>query len=281
MTTLANHPDKLPTFDWLVTWESPVGDQYATIELNNNPYYTVGSCTITTCRLPGMGRALSWDDKATTNALGWDAGDYAPMAGQVVLVEGEDGTAAATPFESMTIDVDPATGKHRFVPSVELAKALSSRSKELWPEGSPEMLVLNKDAIAKYWRDRDASLHFEAIHTSHEELMVMVLGSVEDHVQTQPDFPHLASTMLGWASVDHGFYRLNPDTEYLKFVDAGSMAIFPDNDANTWVPWPDTRTTMVPDSADSSLKAAAFVEMMDRTHYEDTSPNLAEVLHKE
>ncbi len=60
IAALAQHGDEVDV-QWLAAWESPLGDQYATVELNDNPFYEPGTCDATTCPIPGLADALAWD----------------------------------------------------------------------------------------------------------------------------------------------------------------------------------------------------------------------------
>ena len=76
LATLAEHGAALSSVRWLVAWESPIGDQYAAIELNDNPFYTPGTCTATTCPTPGLADTLFWMPLATTSSVNFDAVSY-------------------------------------------------------------------------------------------------------------------------------------------------------------------------------------------------------------
>jgi hypothetical protein len=76
LATLAEHGAALSSVQWFAAWESPIGDQYAAIDLNNNPFYTPGTCTATTCPTPGLADALFWMPLATTSSVNFDAGNW-------------------------------------------------------------------------------------------------------------------------------------------------------------------------------------------------------------
>ena len=111
-------------------------------------------------------------------------------------------------------------------------------------------------------------------------LLVMHLQAVEDHVQTQPDYPHARAHLLGWADAAHAWYRLNPDTAYMLAVSSAAPGAdsFPDNEANTTVAWPAPESQMVPNALAKSIKLAGALELADRAHAGDASMNLSATL---
>ncbi len=109
------------------------------------------------------------------------------------------------------------------------------------------------------------------------------VGSQTDHGQSQPDYPHARSHMQAWLDEGHGFVRLNADAVYLALLSGKDADEFPDNDANTVPPYPNTANWMVPEKVagtqvDVWAIPAALLELIDRTHTQNTEVNLSAVL---
>ena len=190
------------------------------------------------------------------------------------------GTDAGTNlFSTYPAGLD-ANGAIQLYPSQELAADFRSQQDTLWSEGPPGWLVIDAGQNEAYWLQRDGALHIAAIHTTLPDLLAMHLQKTSDHVQNQPDYPHARAHLLGWHNAGHAWFRLNPDAAYMMALMDTETAPsnLPDNDANTLVQWPDPGPQMVPDQYGQILKLAGILELADRVHFSDNSPNLNALL---
>ena len=267
--------DAEPEVDFLITWESPIGDQFQTVELNDDPTYAPGTCGLTTCPTPGLEAYVRFDPQAQVAIRGMDPTGPVTLDGALYLDLDGDGR-----YGDPDAALARVLGAHGEVayPSAELFALVSDREGAIFPDGPPEWWP-TADEVAAFWADRDGSLHVEAVHARRPDLLVMHLQTSVDHVQTQPDFPHARSHVAAWVATGHGFVRLNPDASYLAEITRARESELPDNPANTLVPFPGTSDRMVPPSiravdVDAGLMPAAVLELADRTVAGERAPDL-------
>ena len=114
----------------------------------------------------------------------------------------------------------------------------------------------------------------------------MDIASMVDHVQKQPDHPHIRSFIQGWLDAGHSFVRLNPDAVYMALTTGKDKSYFPDNAANTPAPYPGIDATLEPENVSGSpvtqaeTDAAVVFELADRTRLQDRSMNIDNVLYQ-
>ena len=278
LVTLAEHGVTLSSVRWFAAWESPIGDQYAAIDLNGNPFYMPGTCTATTCPTPGLANALSWLPLATTSSVNFDMGNW-NFSG-AVAVESADGTLLKV-FDKFPAAVTGDAMGVKLYPSVELGEALRDAAMTVFPPlgNPPPWLVIDETEIAEYWNYRDGAIRIPEVHAVLPDLLVIHVGTVVDHVQTQPDYPHAASHVQAWLDVGHDFVRVNADAEYLSALSGLPAALFPDNDANQPVTYPGSDDLMLAEKYGGMpvgvfANLAAMLELADRVHEEITDTNL-------
>lgn len=287
LTALADHAAGMSAVDFLATWESPVGDQYVTGELGtvgdpaDNPYYEPGTCTQTICPWPGMDTVLRW-------ATGYDSTIVDPLDGTIWPISGAffldvDGNEVLGDTEFIIRGI-PGPGEWRegnHLPylyySTEMASILDGELATFFPLGKPVWMA-SPDQIRGYWAERDGSTAIADVHAAFPDLMVMVLGTVEDHVQVQPDHPHLRSQMDAWLGEGHGWVRLNPDAEYMALVSGEDPGSIVEQDAGMVLAFPDTETYLVPESLGDHVVGAAVLELVDRVSASNTDADLDSVL---
>lgn len=292
ITTLAHYGDELGNLKWLVTWESPIGDQTVTVELSMrtgsrlNPYYQPGTSTVATCPWPGMDTAIRFDATASFLLEDPASGKTLPLSGIFFLDLNGNGNYDQEDFKFSPLGGPGAivggTHKPKGYFSAELAGVISSQAERLFASGPPSWLAGMPETLA-YWQDRDGSLLISDAHYNLPGLRVISVSSVTDHVQIQPDHPHVRSNVAGWIDCGHGFIRHNPDSAYVKELCNCSDAAIPDNDAGNKVPYPGIDQTLEPENAggkvlDDVISPAAILELCDRTYLDDSSVNLDAVL---
>ncbi|GAB4304794.1 MAG: hypothetical protein Kow0097_02270 [Candidatus Bipolaricaulota bacterium] len=109
------------------------------------------------------------------------------------------------------------------------------------------------------------SRYYGAAVAGNPDLRVIVIGSVQDHVQNTPDYPHIVLQYDGWRSAGLPWIRLNPDAAYIQALLPEASAP-PDNAANLEVNYANIRGLLAPESIpDRILQLAAVLELADRT----------------
>lgn len=286
LITLAEEKDSLPDISWFVAWESPIGDQYAAVELNNNPYYTPGTCNVVTCPLTGMEETFRFDPNAKT--LAQDSHQETILLPGVFYLD-TDGSESFTydpaefmfkPINGKGSDVEPP----KWFQSREFMKTLQKNLATVMNgEPIPDWLSTESESI-DFWVLHDSAPRISEVSTAFPNILTMHLGSVNDHVQDVVDYPHAYSHIKGWLDSGHVFTRLNPDASYMSAVSGFASSYFPDNNANTSVPRTSVSNYMVVDkisgvAIDPYLEIAGMLELMDRTYTSDLSENLDDVIY--
>jgi hypothetical protein len=287
LTTLADHAAELEGLGWFAAWESPIGDQYADVELGDttrlNPLYVPGTCTATTCPWPGFEDALAWDESYSRDITD-------PLDGTVWSVDGmffvdADGNGVLGSAE-LTIPGTPGPGEVMetdYLPylyySMEMNEAIQARSGTLFPTtGYPHWMASDSE-MTSYWAERDGSLVIADVHAALPEMLVMVLGTELDEVQGQPDHPHLRSHLEGWLDAGHAWVRANPDSAYVSAASGVPATDLPELDAGEPLPWPGTGDVLLPESVEEHVVAAAVMELADRVRAGETAADLDAVLY--
>ncbi|MBW2260639.1 MAG: hypothetical protein JRG91_01595, partial [Deltaproteobacteria bacterium] len=155
---------------------------------------------------------------------------------------------------------------------------IEARPGELFPSGRPSWMASPAE-MRDYWTDRDGSQVIGDAHASLPDLLVMVLGTLEDHVQGQPDHPHLRSHVTGWLDAGHAWVRLNPDAAYVAEASGEPAGGIPESDAGTPLPWPDTGDHLLPETFDAHVVVSAVMELTDRIRAANTDVDLDAVLY--
>ena len=278
----ALHGDELaPYLRYIVQWESPVSSQIATVDLGRvrmqcppgkrggdnlvNPRYTAyGPYTL----------EVDYSDLA-----------YNPSDPTFPLFHDGNGDGVYTTVE------DPATGCR--TPDLDLDGVLERD--EDFPLGAyedgvkhvysrpathalaewdvfggswPADIATPEEADA-YWDLREAVLLYDEALANIPHLEGMVLTSVQDHVQSAPDKPHIRQAFEGWNRAG-AWVQINPDPAYLAEADprlAGRTDL-PANSPNTPPPdWTDVAAYAIPeDVRDATYQLAAVWQMADRAY---------------
>lgn len=293
ITTFADHGAEFPELSWFVGWEIPIGDQTIVVELSKtdgalNPFYLPGTCTDTECPWPGLAEALSFDPTVPFQLEDPATGIGLQLEG-VLYIDGNSNGRFDTGEFSFSPLGGPGQiigGQHRpkgYI-SAELAAAVQSQNTRLFPAGAPQWLTTMVE-VESYWAERDGSLAIAQAHAALPTLLVTDIATRVDHVQMQPDHPHIRSFMQGWMNAGHSFVRLNPDSVYMAMVTGRESSYFPDNSANVNSPYPGIEQTLEPETVNSipvstsEATGAAILELCDRSRSNNRSVDLKSVLY--
>jgi hypothetical protein len=300
LTTMADHATALSGIDWFASWESPVGDQHlgdvwevigedhwVGVELGHvdstlNPLYVPGTCTLTTCPLPGLADALAWDSEYSVDIVDPLDGTMWGFSGVFFIDEDLNGVRGSG---EMVVPGLPGPGvveSGEHLPylyySTEIADVIDDRVDAIFPSGLPSWMATTTQ-MRDYWAERDGSLVVGDVHADFPDLLVMVLGTVQDHLQGQPDHPHLGSHLQGWLDAGHSWARLNPDSAYVAEASGEPVGSIPELDAGQALPWPDTESHLVPEALEPHVVTAAVMELADRVRAGNTDVDLDAVLY--
>ena len=260
--------------DWYVGWENPAGVQFTTVDLGSrekpNPAYIPGSCRLTPegvlCDVDYS--RLRWDPAARARGRG-------PQRTHGALYHDLDGDGRYGPGD-YALGAYTGTLRDRLkrVYSTSALEAAVARGLlEPWPED-----VATLEETREFWSIRDMSRYYDEAIAKRPELRVIVIGSVEDHVQGTPDYPHIVLHYRGWREAGIRWIRLNPDAAYVQAV-LGRAVQAADNDANTPITYENIAGSLEPETIpDPIVQVAAVLELADRLRFNDWAPDLKRVL---
>lgn len=289
LTTMAAHGEELPDLRGLVAFESPIGHPYILVDLGGrggtlNPLYEPGTCAPSGCPLPGLDRYLAFDPDATFR-LEDPAGAEVELRGVFFVDEDEEGDldAGEFTFSGIAGPGPVVDGRHRArnYLSVLVTEVVAADESAYFGPTPPPWYAGIADTRA-FWDARDGLPAIPAAHELLPDLLVVVVASQEDHVQGQPDHPHIRTQVAAWLEAGHGFVRLNPDAAYMAWLSGEPASAFPDNPANASLPYPDTDEVLLPEEVGerpvNSGPVAGVLEVADRVWAGDTSADLEAVL---
>jgi len=283
LQALARGADELPDVRWLVSYETPLGDQFVTAELNGFPHYEPGTCSLVACPVEDYRLVLRFDPELTTVANSWSE-DPDFYVGQFYLDLDHNGVADL-PEESMSAahTGTDADGEVRLHYSTELTYLMFSEGVSIFGETPAPPWLATPSESEQYWELRDGAAVLGDVHEAYPDLMVIHSNAVDDHGSSLVDYPHARAHVHGWMEAGHEFVRLNADAEYLSLVTGADPDGFPDNPVGGAVPWPETDLLMVPEvetevSIQLTLFVAGAMELADRYATGDRTENLDAVL---
>jgi hypothetical protein len=290
LTTMAAHGEEFPDLRGLVAFESPIGHPYILVDLGAregalNPLYEPGTCTPSGCPLPELDRYLAFDPDAAFR-LDDPAGAAVDLRGVFFVDEDEAGDLDAGEFAFSGIAGPGPIVNDRHRPrlylSVPVTEVIAAEESAYFGRTPPPWYAGMADTRA-FWDARDGAPAIGAAHELLPDLLVMVVASREDHVQGQPDHPHIRTQVAAWLEAGHAFVRLNPDAAYMAWLSGEPASAFPDNPANLAVPYPGTDEVLLPESVDGrpvNGNVAGVLEVADRVWAGDTRGDLETVLYE-
>ncbi len=268
---LAEHDDDTRGVAWVATWESPVGDGAPTALLGDRRSGPNRAYDATTGRLDLS--TLAWEARLPVRLFGGQDGP----AGGLYLDLDRNGRASAADVVPSALAAPAEADRVRFAyPMVLLAEAERRR---LLPAPWPDHL-LPSDEATEFWRRRNAAGRFLEAVVNRPELLTMVLGSTEDHVQAAADHPHVFATYDGWRQAKAQWVRLNPDRHYLATVTGARPADVVATPAGEALDRSQLVEHLVPlrSCFPAQLGAAAAAELADRVHASNWAAELTGLL---
>lgn len=139
-------------------------------------------------------------------------------------------------------------------------------SYKLWPK---EIATLAESEA--YFKGRDGWLAIPAICQSYPNLLVTIFGSQVDHLQRQPDHPHITHLYNSFVSCKSNWVRLNPDPLYLAQIGQMNASNFVNNAPNDGIDAAAMDSHLEPEGLmpDYVFMEALVAELADRTKDEN------------
>lgn len=117
-----------------------------------------------------------------------------------------------------------------------------------------------------YFQERDGSLYIAEVSKSFPKLMVGIFGSDVDHMQRQPDHPHITLQYNAWLDNKVSWLRLNPDPLYVAALAQMNVRNFVNNPPNSSIDASTMDTFLEPEGIlpDYVYMEALISELADR-----------------
>ncbi len=143
----------------------------------------------------------------------------------------------------------------------------------------PSTLATLRESEA-YFQERDGSIYYGKIASEYPDLMIIVLATYIDHLQRQPDHPHIAMQYNAWIAHKIKWVRMNPENAYLAAITGMNIENFTNNKPNGHI---DAATISNYLEAEGTTKDyvmmdAAIAELADRRRAKNLSSPLPGVL---
>lgn len=174
--------------------------------------------------------------------------------------------------EIIDLDEDYPVGNYsdgtKFIFSRAITKGLENYDvfSGQWPSH-----IANVTEAENYWDIRESVVMFNKSIENIPNLEVMILASVDDHVQIEQTKPHIRLAFEGWFSANINWVKINPDKPFFVEVDPRLKIR---NDLPKTSPnkppsnWTDHGQYCYPeDIFDGIVELAAIYEMADRVYY--------------
>ncbi|HEY9677340.1 MAG TPA: hypothetical protein V6C76_05000 [Drouetiella sp.] len=119
--------------------------------------------------------------------------------------------------------------KKKFLQKAEEPKPEKKKMKHIvdWPKN----MATVRESEA-YFQDRDGSAYYAKIAKEYPNLMIIILATVIDHLQKQPDHPHIAMQYNSWLLNKAHWVKINPEGCYLAQITGLNFENFSNNRPN-------------------------------------------------
>jgi hypothetical protein len=261
--TAADAEVEIPSLDGIAVFESPISSQMVTVEpgTTENPgdFFYASSCALTDQLRLSCGHGyphISWDPDVSERTEG-------------ALFIDDNANDLRDSGES-TLDPVWSPAHDAWVHPVEALQAAG----EL-----PLVRRASLEEAEEFWAEREASVHIAGALARFPALAGIATGTEIDHVLSDIDLPvHVTGMVAAMQAAGLGWSRLHPDSAYVD-----QIADFPDAqeyDADMALDTLEPLLSMEPEDGahvrGTDYISAAIVEIMDRAHSEDWSPDLSQ-----
>ncbi|MFO7890726.1 MAG: aryl-sulfate sulfotransferase [bacterium] len=276
--------EHFPGLAWILNWESPVGDGMpqaeagAKSEENLRPY----NSGVNPAYDPATG---SWD----LSQLAFDSQIQIPIlfdtdnhvTGSLYVDKNQNGLVDLGSdfiFYPLTFDLN---GNYKSFYSERVRQAAASL--QVLPPNPPEHIPTVQETQT-FWHWRNGEYWIDSTIQKNPDLMFMIVASDTDHVQISPDHPHVIIQYNGFLNAGCRFVRLNPDKSYVEDYLNQSYPTAADNDAFVELKRNQIQNMVEPGNSkydyfnQVTVAAAGVCELADRTYYNNTNPQLNNIL---
>lgn len=265
LITLTKYKQQLPFVGYLSFYESPLGSLFyppmlgGAQDLIQNRHYKQGSAATGQCLVDY--RRLCYQPLGQRNPGAHKKLGQPEIPGVVFFDENGNKQWDEELEFALPYCCDVGLEKQIYPPSVTVALQKSGLFSAGWPK-----TVATLSESAAYFDERDGSLFTKELAKAMPNLLVCVIGTRLDHLQRQPDHPHIPLNYNAWLSNKMKFVRLNPDPNYVGAVSGMNSANFVDNKPNLSVDAAELENYLEPEGLipDYAFVQASVAELADR-----------------
>ena len=271
-STLGIFGEEISDIAWAIEWESPAGEQFATVDLGSikkeNPQYIPYSAHLTSdgivCDLDYSN--FKFDEDAVHPKGGFTGVLYFDMNNNDRFDEDTDYEVGAY--------VGVFDGKTKRVFSTQ---SLQHAIEKGYPDPLGEDFATLSEA-RDFWKIRDMSKMFDSIINKLPHLKIIIIGTEKDHVQGTIDHPHVVMPYRIFKDKGIPWIRFLPDSVYVAEVYGGDCGAR-DNPAGIDITLHNIENFLEPEGIrDDIIKEAAILELSDRTFYNRWEDDVDEII---
>ncbi|MFW5702051.1 MAG: T9SS type A sorting domain-containing protein, partial [Bacteroidota bacterium] len=272
ITTTAFHND-LQFLQWIVNWESPVGEGIPTALAGSRGGPDADPPN------PLNNPAYNPDD----NTYDWELLKYSPDAyfsfNGIQINGGLYFDVNENDHVDYGIDFIPTALVYRNEVFYATPLAREAIERGLYPDPRPAHFpdYYTTDA---FWRERNGAHLMDQAGANYPDLLFIIEGSDQDHVQTAPNHPHIVAQNQGFIDAGIRFVRLNPDNVYINYVAGREVEEAVDNPAFMEVDYDNIKSALEPHQA-VNLRMGVYAsacELADRYFYSNYDIDLEAVI---
>jgi hypothetical protein len=274
--TLAKYAQQLPFVNYLTFYESPLGSMFyppmlgGSQDLLTNPHYRQGSAATGNCLVDYRKLCFQADGQKKPGShkkLGQ------PEVPGIVFFDENGNKQWDEELEfAFPYCCDIGLEKQIYPPHVTVALGRSGLFTK-WPK-----TIASLAESEAYFNERDGSLFLQELAKEMPNLFICVVGTRLDHLQRQPDHPHIPLNYNSWLANKIKFVRLNPDPIYIGTAAGMNSRNFSDNKPGASVDADDVDALLEPEGLvpDYLFIDAAVAELADRKRTGNLKPELTE-----
>lgn len=284
LVTLGKFAEQLPFMGWVAFYESPVGTWFYPPSLGgssdflSNKHYRQG--TAATGQVLVDLKNLAYQRDASKNPGSHKKVDEPELKGVAFYDENKNGVWDEGSEFAFPYSTDIGIDKQIYPPAV--IKALHQLP-DFQPKKEPkseELRIIKKKLKEKkldvpfvsyeeslsYFRERDGSQYIKQVVEAYPQMPFTVFGSHLDHLQRQPDHPHIAMLYNMLLDAKPKFLRLNPSGVYVGAASFMKPSTFVENRPNTSIDSDMIDRSLEPEGLlpDYVYMEAAAAELSDR-----------------
>jgi len=146
-----------------------------------------------------------------------------------------------------------------------------------WPS-----IIATLNEAENYFQERDGSTSIPAISSLYPHLLVTIFASQADHLQTQPDHPHIILQYNAFIDSGAHWVRLNPESIYPAEMANMSRQNFAQNEPNSPINAEGITEYLEPEDilSDYVFVNAALAELADRKRANNLKSPLIEAIYQ-